>query len=243
MRWAKWLVVTVCVFGLVHDNGWARRPKLAELSAGLVIHIHNFTAMDEVSLSAAARDAEAIFQQAGVAVRVNVEPMAMRDGERKPLHPFAPKPVDLVVNILTREMAGALHVDKYVLGVAPGAGLANRNVVYVFAHRVKELSQMTVNTVRGGGPAWVVSESRVMAYALAHEIGHLLLNSEGHPRKGIMRGNWRYSELLAMAAMSLRFLPAEVEKIKLSANMRLALAGEVATSESINPGWSSGSRP
>jgi hypothetical protein len=224
MSETNWLKAGVVLLFAAQTQAWAQTPLPQDAAGGLTIHIRNFSDLDESTVAAAARDAQRIFQRANLPVRVRVDHMQLRDGERKPTTPFTTRRTDLVANILTPEMAATLPVAKDVLGVAPGAEQKNRNVVYVFAHRVKELSRMSVRTVRGGGPAWIASESRVLAYGVAHEIGHLLLSSSAHPDGGIMRANWRYSEILAAVTMNLRFSPNEVETMRRETARRVSLA-------------------
>ena len=206
-------------------SAWARRHE-GSGSPLLTVYIHNFSELPQSTVEAATSDAEAIFHRAGLSVRVVIDPLVMRDGELKPATRFEQNATTLTTNILTREMAARLPMGKDALGVAPGAELKNRNVAYVFAHRVTELSRLTVRTVRDGGPAWMATESRILAFALAHEVAHLLLNTAGHPNKGIMRGNWRFSELQAMAAMNLTFLKDEVAHLQQAEQQRVKLAAE-----------------
>ena len=111
----------------------------ARVADGLRVYIHNFSDFDDATLDAAARDTEQIFRQAGVELLVVNDPMAMRNGELRPVNNFAHTAADMVVNILTPQMAATLPVGPSVLGVAPGAGTKGRSMAHVFAHRVREL--------------------------------------------------------------------------------------------------------
>lgn len=224
MRTTNWLTAAMTFLMTAQSAAWARQPLQQVEEDGLTIHIRNFSDLDEPTVAAAARDVERIFRQANLPLRVRVDHMEVRDGELKPVVLFTPRRTDLLATILSPEMAATLSVGKDVLGLAPGAELKNRQVAYVFAHRVKEISRLTVRTVRGGGPAWIASESRLLAYAVAHEIAHLLLNSPAHPARGIMRAHWRYSEILSAVAMNLRFSADEVSKMRQEATRRLTLA-------------------
>jgi hypothetical protein len=53
----------------------------------------------------------------------------------------------------------------------------------------------------------------VLAYAAAHEIGHLLLGAQAHTRKGLMKEIWDAEDLLAMAQNGLRFSPEQVREL------------------------------
>jgi hypothetical protein len=59
----------------------------------------------------------------------------------------------------------------------------------------------------------------LLAHAMAHEIGHALLGTGSHSRRGIMKAYWGPRELQAGAQGLLKFTPRQAERIRL----RLAL--------------------
>jgi hypothetical protein len=50
-----------------------------------------------------------------------------------------------------------------------------------------------------------ISRTIVLAYAAAHEIGHLLLGNQAHTRRGLMKANWGPDEYQAMAQNRFHF--------------------------------------
>lgn len=58
-----------------------------------------------------------------------------------------------------------------------------------------------------------VGEARVLAYVMAHEIGHLLLGSNSHSGVGIMKPRWSAVELRKIEMGKLAFTRTECEKI------------------------------
>lgn len=70
-----------------------------------------------------------------------------------------------------------------------------------------------------------VDVARVLAYAMAHEMGHLLLPYPSHAAAGIMHADWDGDELRDMAAGSLRFTPAQANAIRAKASASGAVAG------------------
>jgi hypothetical protein len=54
----------------------------------------------------------------------------------------------------------------------------------------------------------------VLAYAVAHEIGHLLLGDQAHSPQGLMRARWTANDFLAMAQNRLRFTPEQVKELR-----------------------------
>lgn len=54
----------------------------------------------------------------------------------------------------------------------------------------------------------------LLGYAMAHELGHLLLGSNSHSPTGLMRANWRTKDLTDMAQGGLRFSEEQAQTIK-----------------------------
>lgn len=56
--------------------------------------------------------------------------------------------------------------------------------------------------------------STLLGYAMAHELGHLLLGSNSHSPTGLMRADWRTRELTDMAQGGLGFGEGQTETMK-----------------------------
>ena len=54
----------------------------------------------------------------------------------------------------------------------------------------------------------------ILALAMAHEIGHLLLPYPGHSSTGVMVGDWDREGLRAIAGGSLQFTPAQASAMR-----------------------------
>jgi hypothetical protein len=67
------------------------------------------------------------------------------------------------------------------------AGSEGGTLASVFVSRVK-------NAAADVNVPWDI----VLAYAIAHEVGHLLLGAEAHTPRGLMKGTWGREEYLAM---------------------------------------------
>jgi hypothetical protein len=71
-------------------------------------------------------------------------------------------------------------------------------------------------------------DCNILASVIAHELGHLLLQSPQHG-EGIMKANWGVADFEAMKQRRLKFSPEQARKIraglagqrKLSTNIRL----------------------
>jgi hypothetical protein len=54
----------------------------------------------------------------------------------------------------------------------------------------------------------------LLGYAIAHELGHLLLASNTHNTRGLMRPIWRDDELRSKRSADWNFTPQEVAAIR-----------------------------
>jgi hypothetical protein len=59
--------------------------------------------------------------------------------------------------------------------------------------------------------------ARVLAYAMAHEMGHLLLLPAAHASSGIMRAAWDGDDLRRIGNGSMQFTPAQQRAIRVKA--------------------------
>ena len=108
-----------------------------------------------------------------------------------------------VIHLIIRPRA----LRSRVMGSALGDARATGGTAFVYRNRVEDLA-------RGHS----VDEAHVLAYALAHEMGHLLLPYPSHAVTGIMREAWMSDELRDMASGSLRFTPAQTSAIRAKAS-------------------------
>jgi hypothetical protein len=53
----------------------------------------------------------------------------------------------------------------------------------------------------------------VLAYAAAHEVGHLLLGDQAHTPQGLMKASWDTQDFRAMAQGSLHFSPQQTREL------------------------------
>jgi hypothetical protein len=74
--------------------------------------------------------------------------------------------------------------------------------VAIYADRIAKVSET-------GGPTFC----RVLAYAIAHELGHVLLHSARHEDTGLMKAVWSKSDWQRAAVSIVSFSPAETRHI------------------------------
>ena len=55
---------------------------------------------------------------------------------------------------------------------------------------------------------------RVLGYAIAHEIGHILLGQSSHAAAGLMRANWSEKDLKPVHHDQMQFTPEQAERMR-----------------------------
>jgi hypothetical protein len=113
-----------------------------------------------------------------------------------------------------RLASGRVHLVVSVSGIAPAKrpmvlGYASRShhrsggVSFAFFSRVKDFARVQHADV-----------SQVLAYVIAHEIGHLLLSFDSHSDAGIMRAVWKRGDVAPAANDLMRFSDEQAERIR-----------------------------
>jgi hypothetical protein len=131
----------------------------------------------------------------------------------------------VILRVLTRPDYDSATFNRQVLGYADGPGLAS-----VLYDRVAALADAD------GHP----NEAPViLGDAIAHEIGHLLLEPRAHSPTGIMRSQWDRAQLQLALTGRQRFTPEQ------SATIRAAMEARMKLSRSWRPGQNprEGDRP
>jgi hypothetical protein len=184
--------------------GW----EAVALAATIIIRSYNNFGVPVDDLAAARQDAWAVFQQAGVTI-------VWKDcwaGERHSTFTLegCQEPVggDIVLRL---QKTGKPDRSKFVsmgfsLVGTPGAP-AFLATVYV---------DCVESVARGAG----IDARRVLGLAIAHEIGHVLLNSNTHAARGLMRADWSRKELRRNDAAAWRFPDDEAAHIRTAARGR-----------------------
>jgi hypothetical protein len=106
------------------------------------------------------------------------------------------------VVLLPYETGDLRRGEHTVMGAAVRTPGGN-GVAYVFYRRVQAEADR-----------YAVSTAQVLACAIAHELGHLLLPVRSHATAGLMRACWSRDEFQRAAQGELRFLPEEVARIR-----------------------------
>lgn len=200
-----------CVAQPVTSNSPQKALATSPEPLAIFLRIRDTARVSDDVLTNAQADVTRIYREAGVealwptAESLSAESNALRQAT-------------LTVAIVSMEQAERMNA-----GVADGrVGFAARTAdgdgqfVYVIYDRVERLT---------GGNG--VRRASMLAIAIAHEIGHLLLPYKEHSRRGLMREEWTRADLqLAQRELSF-FTPrqAEVLRNRISAS-RFRIAGK-----------------
>jgi hypothetical protein len=209
-RWLPMLGMTVFYLAqglpIVAAPSWHTLPTLT-------IHVSNYAGVDPKELAEAERVATSVFRNAGVTTKWVDAKVAsnVRYADREDENP--PKLSQIQVHIVSSSMAGSLGLSNEVMGLAPGSG-PDRQLVYVFYDRVKELAQRQVAAQVRGDMVARAGGCRILGEMIAHEIGHILLNLLSHSESGIMRGYWDLKDLQDVAYGELLFTKQQSKVIE-----------------------------
>jgi hypothetical protein len=172
---------------------------------GIPVWVINTAHVDEKTLSVALSRAKLIFQNAGVRLTWLQSPRGtIPSGDTS----RGLKGSDMLVLRIVTYPAGEF-ISPNALGFAV-AHQDDSTYATVFGARVLDM-------VARGGPC---SEAELLGHAIAHELGHLLLNSPAHSRHGLMAATWRAAELDRASSGNLLFSAGEAAVIRASAVRR-----------------------
>jgi hypothetical protein len=108
-----------------------------------------------------------------------------------------------VAKLVNEEAAGPLHIPPAALGMAVTDGRGCGRVVYLVTDRIERLAERNQLTV-----------AVILGSAMAHELGHLLLPSQSHAPRGLMRADWNRGDLVMADGRGLRFTPQQGQQIR-----------------------------
>jgi hypothetical protein len=109
----------------------------------------------------------------------------------------------------TVQMVTTVPLDPSV--APPVLGVVSRTPAGATAH-------IFFNQVEDLALRYHVAVSRLLAYVVAHEIGHLLLPQMRHSFTGLMKADWDPDTVREAGAGSLRFTGAQIKKLHASAD-------------------------
>jgi hypothetical protein len=157
------------------------------LAAALALQIANFSGAPPLLVHRAQEEVTRVYAEIGVPLEWS-EPSDAATGSSRAIR----------IVLLPYETGELRHSEQTVMGAAvrtPG-GTA---IAYIFYRRVQAEAER-----------YEVSTDVVLACAIAHELGHVLLHARAHAPSGLMRACWRRDEFRRAEQGRLGFLPDDV---------------------------------
>lgn len=185
-HWTVSVIVALLMLGL---DG----PQLAQgLHAAVVLH--NRARLPDYLISEAQEVVSRIYSGSGVDLiwfQASGEPNIAPANE-----------VTFRVIILSKDAGASIAGLPDAVGLTPAADGRHGRLAYIFGHRVLEVSR-----------GYYVQPAIVLAGAMAHEIGHMLL-SGGHTSTGLMRAEFNQSDFRRIATGELHLTSIEAADIR-----------------------------
>ena len=182
--------------GVGPASAQARGGAERERPLGINVLVYNYTQVSRKDLAEAEWESGAILAKAGIQISWLHCPA--------PACEQPPSPTSLTVNVLPESMADALQADGDAFGSAIASTDGSPSIrCYIFYDRVRALTRQ-----------FGYSPGSTLGSVMAHEFGHLLLETGGHTSIGIMRARWSREDLLAAARGFLRFTPEQAERMR-----------------------------
>jgi hypothetical protein len=218
-RWLLLLGLGLLVIGkgtVVAQTAAADSPPAPSLT--LTIHVHDYAEVDAKTLAKAKSVATGTFLKLGVRTQwADSSPMP-ESKQDDATYPGRFSPSNIELSILPRSMAERFGLPSNVMGFAPGPE-RDAQRMFVFYNRVENLAHSQVRAPsEGGTPA---TTAQVLGHAIAHELGHILLNIQSHSASGIMRGNWNAKDLQDICYGKFGFTSQQAEAIRAEVSRRI----------------------
>jgi hypothetical protein len=153
--------------------GWA---KAVDANPTLRVAVSDQTRLNQDTLDRALGQVTWIFRRAGVSIE-------WTDSVKAAHKSLAPS---FTLIVLERQLREIQDGGRLLLGLAPRDGTRSAKVAYVFMEPIEYLSDVHA-----------VDAAMILAHAIAHELGHLLMPARLHAASGLMDGNWGGSEIRA----------------------------------------------
>ena len=199
--------------------GQTAKADSSETSPAITIHVRNYAGVAPKTLAEAEEVAMEIFRKAGIQTRwADAVLTADNDQENSVDHPTRTLS-DIQLNILSRVMSDRDGAPNNVMGLAPGNG-ADRTILYIFNNNVQARFWRLMGAQGNARLSRPASMAQILGHAIAHELGHLLLNQQVHSPHGIMRGEWGYADFRDMTEGMFLFTPEQTEYLRADVRRR-----------------------
>jgi hypothetical protein len=140
-----------------------------------------------------------------------------------------PAPAEIIVRLVHSSTEGTAHLARALGYSLVDGGTGRGTLATVFTDRVDTLAHRSRS-----------DRAALLGRAIAHEIGHLILGTNEHSDRGLMRETWTFQEVQRNRPDDWRFTPAERDELQAA---RLAGAASVAEMRARNGAGSGAQNP
>ena len=195
-----------CGTALLASRAHADRAQLVGAPApkpqiGIILRVVNAAGAEPKTLERARREAITILAHAGVELDWLVCEDGLADWSRQSPCQTVPGPTDFWLRIELRRPRGA---DRDALGWTEIDTVQDIAAAGIFYPAVEEVAR------RHRAETY-----QVLAAAISHEIGHLLLGgTRAHAPQGVMVGQWRASEIELISIGELRLTSGQARQLR-----------------------------
>lgn len=231
LRWT--MTAGLALASGVTGLGHAAEVASPQTSPAITIHVYNYAGVPSKTMAEAEEVATEIFRKAGVQTRWADTSLTAESDSGNSADRSAFTLADVQLSIFPRVMSDRSDLPDNVMGLTPGTG-PDRKIIYIFESNVETPFRRLVMAHCRGSMDWRVSKAQILGHAIAHELGHLLLNQQGHSARGIMRGEWGLGDFRDAVYGKLVFMPEQAEFLRADVRRRNAEQGtlKVAALES-----------
>lgn len=192
-------VRSVLVMMLVGGATSAMAAQPRESMSVVSIRVHDYAQTDRRHLQQAEREVSRIYEQIGVRLDWRAP---LRPAELEATQATWPADVTMVtLVVLAPAMSARLKAPDDVAGYAPVSRERGGRVAFIFGGRTRDIAT-----------SGEVSQGKVLAGVMAHELAHLLNPRGTHSPNGVMRAQWTAAEFKRVNRQ--RFSDAEGASIR-----------------------------
>jgi hypothetical protein len=221
-RWTTWSRVGLSLAILLTVTGASSAGKKAtdrkERRFQIAVRVYNYAGVTGRTLLRAEEEGTRIFRKAGVAAVWIDCGFAHSPEEQVPPCEIPLGTITVNLKILPPSMATRVASSREELGFAlVSARAGSASEAWVFYQRVEDAT------------SGVASTSQILACAMAHEIGHLLLGPDHHSREGIMCARWNQKTLEEVGQGRMLFSRDQARLLRNQVKTRTEMAQEGIT--------------
>ncbi len=205
--------------------GWASLacPMQAEDTdhgLSISIRVYNYAQVPESTLRRAKNHAGSIFHWTGFTAEWFDCRLSASEPPKDAACADPLAPTDVVLKLLPKSMSRQFNAPRGTLGFALPAQTRGFGTAHVFVERAEELVRQRGSMAAGSRSF----RARVVGLGVAHEIGHLLMGSGSHSKKGLMKLLWNKKDLQLAALGGLVFVPEHARQAQAAIAARVSVA-------------------